>query len=684
MPTYEVDINGQTFEIEAPDDQSVQLAVRQLQGQSAQAPAPDGGGVTGALQSLGTGMADLASFGFADELGAGARYLGGKVLPWQSNVTYDQALEEVRGKDKAAQEANPNTYLAGQVLGGVGAATGLGRLGVSGANLVGAPASLGGRVALGAGEGAAYGGLYGAGSGEGAGGRATEALKNGALGMVVGGALPVVAQGASSAYRNIADRLAAGRVARDAGVNPEVARTLSQVLDADGTLGQQGMANMQRAGNESMLADAGPNARSVLDTAIQRGGPGAVSARRAIDERVARGAQDITTALDGTLGPPQGVFSAREGIRTSTAGARGDAYRAAYDQPINYADPRGQTIEQLIKTRVPQSAINEANALMRVEGASSKQILAKVADDGTVAFETLPDVQQLDYITRGLNEVAKKGEAAGAMGGQTALGRAYEGLSREIRSTLRDVVPEYGQALDVAADAIGQSKAVDLGSKALSPSMARDQFADAVEGMSAAERRGVAQGIRSQIDEKIANVTRAVQDGNMDAREAIKGLKDFSSRAARDKLVTLLGEEQAAALTNELDRVATSFELRASVAENSKTYARQAVSGRIDEMTAPGAVGTLAQGKPLNAVQRVAQALTGQTPEAIAGRQNAIYSDIADFLTRPADQAIPAFRAMTDFGNQSVANQVRASEIARILSEGGRPLVYPSAALLGK
>ncbi|MCZ4089323.1 hypothetical protein [Sinorhizobium psoraleae] len=161
-------------------------------------------------------------------------------------------------------------------------------------------------------------------------------------------------------------------------------------------------------------------------------------------------------------------FTAREGIRTGTQGARGDAYRIAYEQPINYADPRGQAIEQVIKTRVPQSAINEANALMRVEGASSKQILARVADDGTVTFEQLPDVQQLDYITRGLNEAAKKGEAAGAMGGQTALGRAYEGLSREIRSTLRDLVPEYGQALDVAADAIGQSKAVELGSKALS------------------------------------------------------------------------------------------------------------------------------------------------------------------------------------------------------------------------
>ena len=34
MPTYEVQVNGQTFEIEAPDDNSVQLAVRQLQNES--------------------------------------------------------------------------------------------------------------------------------------------------------------------------------------------------------------------------------------------------------------------------------------------------------------------------------------------------------------------------------------------------------------------------------------------------------------------------------------------------------------------------------------------------------------------------------------------------------------------------------------------------------------------------
>lgn len=695
MATYEVEVNGQTFEIDAPNDAAVQLAVRQLQSQSGQSPAPQGrhlsyeegvaemekerlGGTSGEIGAALTGyIGDLPIVGPA-LLGATERGAAG-LASLINGDSYGDNLARAQQTVQTAQEENPYARMAGGVAGNVATFGALGSTGL-GARVLGNTGSLGARVLA---SGLSSGAISGADAAiRGKDGR--EIATQAALGTVLGGALPLVARGASAAYRNIADRFAGNTVARLAGVRPEVARMLTDTLESDATLGARGQANMARAGGEAMLADAGPNARAVLDTAIQRGGSGALVAREAIEGRVGRGAQDLTTILDDTLGAPQGIFTAREGIRTGTSGARGAAYRSAYEQPINYADPRGMAVEQLIKTRVPQSAINEANALMRVEGASSKQILAKVADDGSVVFETLPDVQQLDYITRGLNEVAKKGEAAGAMGGQTALGRAYEGLSREIRSNLRDLVPEYGQALDIASDAIGQSKAVELGSKALSPSVSRDIFADAIDGMTAAEKRGVAQGIRSQIDEKVANVTRAVQDGNMDAREAIKGLKDLSSRAAHDKLTALLGQSESDRLINELDRISSSFELRASVAENSKTYARQAVSGRIDEMTSPGAIGTAAQGKPINALQRVAQALTGQTPEAINARQNAIYSEIAEFLTRPAARAIPAFQAMTNFGNQTAANQSRAALIDALISGTGRPLVYPASERLSK
>lgn len=682
MPTYEVEINGQTFEIEAPDDQSVQLAVRQLsQEQQPDEAQPDGGGFVGALNSFGTGIADMASFGFADEVGAGARWLGGKALPWQSNITYDEALQEVRGKDKAAAEANPGSYLAGQVTGGVGAGLGLAKSGVTLSGRLAPNASLLKRVGAGAAEGVLSGAAYGAGSGEGGADRLSQAGVNATIGGILGGTIPLAAQGVSSAYRSIVDHLAQSRAASGAGVSPEVARMLAETLEADGSLGPHGLANMQRAGGEAMLADAGPNARAVLDTAIQRGGPGSVLARGRIDDRVGRGAADLTSALDTSLGQPQGVFSTREAIRTGTAGARGAAYDDAFAKAIDYADPKAIEIEEIVKGRVPSSAIRKANELMRAEGLSSKQILAKIGDDGSVTFEKLPDVRQLDYITRALNDVAAEADGAGKLGGQTALGRAYENLSRDIRSRVKTLVPEYGKALDTAADAIERSNAVKVGSRALSPSIPRDEFADAVQGMSKAEKQNVAQGIRSSLDEKLANVTRAVQDGNMDAREGIKALRDLSSRAAKEKVSLVVGQSEADSLFRELDRITSSFELRASVAENSKTYARQAVSGRIDDVTSPGAIKTLAKGEPINATKRVLQALTGQTPEKITARQNEIYSQIADYLTRPASQSIPAFQAMQNYGSQISANQLRANEIARLLSLG-RYGVYPGSELI--
>lgn len=685
MPTYEVELNGQTFEIEAPDDQSVNMAVRQLQSQApapAQENPPVQGGYSDApewtkpITALGHGAADMATGGFLDEIGAAADYAGSHILPWREPKTYEQALAETRADDKSLVEQQPVANVAGQVLGGVALSSKLAERGLSLAANAPANAGLGSMILRGSGDAAALGGIYGAGSGEGTTGRAKEAAKGAAIGAVLGAAIPVAARGVSSAYRTVADALAANQAARRAGTSPEVARMLTETLNADGSLSPQGMANMQRAGQEAMLADAGPNARAVLDTAIQRGGPGAVSARNAIDARVARGAEDLTGSLDEALGAPEGVFTARQNIANAARPAMRDAYNAAYDTAINYADPRGQALEALIRDRIPGNIITDANRLMQLGGHRSQQIMANIADDGTVTFQQMPDVRQIDYITRALRQAAESGEGQGALGGQTPIGAAYQNLSRDIRGTLRDLVPEYGNALDTAADPISRSQAVRLGSRAISPSMRTDEFADALQGMSMAERGAVGQGIRSEIEHKVSNVTRTVQDGNTDAREAIKALKDLSSRANRQKISLAIGEDAANRLFDDVDRIATSFELRASVAENSKTYARQAISGRIEEATAPGPIGKVAQGEPIKGVKRVVQALTGQTPENIARRQDAIYSDIADYLTRPADQAIPAFRAMTDFGNQTLANRVRAQELARLLSSGQR-LAYP-------
>ena len=233
-----------------------------------------------------------------------------------------------------------------------------------------------------------------------------------------------------------------------------------------------------------MLADAGPSTQRLLDVSVTSGGAAPRIATEAINERASQEALQVTATLDEILGSPQGVNTARSKIRTSTAPSRENAYRIAYAQPIDYSSRTGMSLENLLK-RVPESAIGEANKLMRLEGESSRQILARVNDNGEVVFEQLPDVRQFDYITRALGDVAEAQNSAGKLGGTTQLGRATGNLQKLIRQQLRNAVPEYGTALDVAADAISRSRAIEAGADILKPSTSRETVRESLRGVSA-------------------------------------------------------------------------------------------------------------------------------------------------------------------------------------------------------
>lgn len=590
--------------------------------------------------------------------------------------SFDRSIGLQRELQRRSDERSPIASTVGGLAGGTLLAS---RLSPASLSVRVAPATLLGKMGVGAAEGAIGGAIYGAGEGEGG---ITDRLPQAGIGAAVGGALggavPLVASGVSSAYRNIADRATANSAASKAGVDPDVARLLSRTLSADDTLGSVGFSNMSRAGNEAMLADAGQNAQSVLDTAIQRGGPGATLAQRRIGERVSRDSQALSSALDNALGSPEGVTASRSAIREGSRTPISQAYDTAYGTPIDYSSELGKSIEDMVKNRVPGSVINQANRLMQLEGNQSKQLLARFANDGSYVLEQLPDVRQVDYITRALNQAAESGEGAGALGGQTTIGRAYQNLARDLRSAAREAVPEYGQALNLASDPIRRSQAVEAGSRVLSPSVKRDQVAELVKGASDAEKSAMAQGIRSQIDDTIASVRRTVADGNTTSREAYQAIRDLSSRSNRDKLSLIIGEIKAKPLFEELDRIAQSFNLQGSVAQNSKTFARQATNEAVTGMTEPGVIGRVAQGEPLNAGKRIIQALTGQTPEALTAKQDRVYSSIADLLTQPAQTAIPVFNATQKFAGELANNQVTANEIARLLMQG-RNIVYPAS-----
>lgn len=155
------------------------------------------------VDAFGRGIANSASFGFADELGAGARWLGGKVLPWQPNVTYDEALAEVRGSDKATADAHPVADIAGNVTGAVGLGSGLVKAGLSPTAAV---ANRGGRLLAVSGasalEGAALGAAQGFGQGEGGfENRVANAKTGGLYGGAIGLGTPLAISGVTNTVR---------------------------------------------------------------------------------------------------------------------------------------------------------------------------------------------------------------------------------------------------------------------------------------------------------------------------------------------------------------------------------------------------------------------------------------------------------------------------------------------------
>ena len=607
------------------------------------------------------------SFGFGDEMLAGLK-AGAKSIV--SDEDFKGLYETEVGKQRADLEQfkrdNPKTAIASEVLGAIPTAL---------AFPYARGATMAGKVLGNTGIGASAGALYGIGTGEGdLADRAGNAVLPTAIGGVGGAMGTVIGQGIGKGV----ERLARKRSAAKAGVDENVHDVLKETYGADA---QGAAGRMSQAGESAMMADAGPNTMALLDVAIQKSGPASVAARKAIDDRVTVASADVMQAMDDALGSPQGVKTIEAGLRNKTRTPVSAAYDTAYAQPIDYSSAAGKQIEDIISNRVPASAIRAANKLMRAEDTRSKQILIKVADDGTASFETLPDVRQLDYITRGLNQIADKEAGKGALGGTTQLGRVYGNLSRELRALTKDAVPEYDKALSMAAEPISARNALTLGREALTKRSV-SELKDEMAGMTPMERSHVAQGVREYIDENISKVQRAFTDANMDAREAAKALKQLSSRSARDKLTTIVGKEKADVMFNTLDEATSAFELKAAVAQNSKTFARENLTRRVTEQTQYGPLNSLRRGYPLQAVREFVGEQFGGSPQALAAKEDEIYSNLVNALTQRADPM--ALRRMVEANTPKLAGDktsVLAGKLASRLPLATIPMMQGAAYL---
>lgn len=707
MAKFELTYNGERYEVEAPDEQS---ALDAFQAQIVSAAPSSEERYNSALEEvrqsqfpymddqqwaeyssrfLGpSGFDDIVKqgqlFGFTDELDAGVGAFGSQVRNWlgdKSSPGFGEAygqyseLNQAR-RDLGRQQLGEPIALGAEVLGG---ATIFGPAASALQSAV-LPSRLS-TVATGLGTGAVMGGAYGFGSADE--NRLGAAAEGALVGGAVGAVAPYIADVGMSLYRGGQNWLARRTAAAEMGVSPEAAQIARQLTGFDTSLGPQGQANIAAAGNEAMLLDAGPNAQMAADFLMRRPGQAGGVINEALAGRASRDAYELQNVLNLYLGDPQGVATLRRNIAQGSATDRSTAYNAAYNAPIDYSSDLGRQLEDILRNRVDQNVINAANAQMRREGVQSRQIMATIADDGSVVYQQMPDVRQIDYITRALNDRAMANAGLGALGGQTAEGLSFQNLSGDLRGALRQAVPEYNTALETAADPIRRSQATQLGYDLLSPNIPRDRAAMQINAMSGPEREAVALGVRSRIDENIANVNRAVSTGREDdVSQALRALRDLTSQANRQKIALAIGDEDARLLFDEVDRIFISLQREALRRTGSQTAGRLYASETFDPAFNPQDIfSTAAQGKGIQAGQRIIQALTGMTPERMAGRADQIATDVARLLVAQGDDLSEITNSLNRYNSSANGSNAVANALARRALAFGGALPYPAAIL---
>ena len=698
MPTYEITApDGRKFRITGDSREGALNALRQhLAQQSAEpfvAPEPPPGFVldpnTGQMVDVGRiaeeqrqgPLGALGAFGGTAVKGIPfvGEYFDELIGATQGPVAQEVAREQVR----QFEEQHPNIALGGQVAAGLSAAVPAAVAAVPAA-VAAAPASLGAPASLAA-TGAFAGGIEGLISGYGAGvdpkSRAESAkqraIVGGAFGGAVGAVSPLVAALARRAgefgrraFRRVRPRTRAMRAAENAGITPTAREQVVRALQADEAATGAGEEALLRAGPEAMLAEAGPTSRALLDVATARSGEAGRVAREAVEQRATAAGRELSDVLDKTLGAPKGVRTTARSIAQRTAGQRQSAYDAAYASPIDYAADTGRNIEGVlarIPNRIKRSAIEKANEAMIAEGRRNRQIFMSVADDGTVTITRPPNVEQLDYIKRALGEIGA--EEIDQFGRRTGTGQRAARLAADLRTAVADAVPEYGRAVQLGGDKIAEDNALALGQRLFRRGTTREEVRELTENFTQAEKIAARQGLRSTIDEQLAQIQRTITDANVDAREATKIIKEFSSRANREKVGYILGKKPAERLFKEIDKAASSLDLRAAIAENSKTFVRTETGRAIRESIEGGPFYDLAAGRPINATQRVVQALTGITPQDLLRREDAVFSEIVQVLTQTrGEEAQRLLRGLLVTDVQKQIDAETAARIARVLA----------------
>jgi len=365
--------DGKNYEINAPEDASEHDVLAFMQQEISNPQPPD----VSQAESLGRGAVQGVTFGFGDEIYGAAKGAYDKVIgSGDFSGTYAKERDAVRTANDRAQEANPTSYFAGELGGGVALPFGFARAGVKGAQL--ANAGLKARSMAAAKEGAVYGAAYGLGNGEGDVGDQALSTIGGAIGGgAVGGALPGAIQLGGAALRvpsqvarvasnpqGVAAEKMAESFARDAG---------RESLRASNPMSRAAsyMATNRANGDKGMmLADmGGENTRNLVRAAVNMPNARAERFNQVLNRRQMTQPATLEKALSKELGAGDDFYKNIDDLVTKRDAAAAPLFRTAFmtDTPMTkglqsvLSRPTMQELDKQVSRRMMDEGVDASN-----------------------------------------------------------------------------------------------------------------------------------------------------------------------------------------------------------------------------------------------------------------------------------------------------------------------------------
>ena len=523
------------------------------------------------------------------------------------------------------------------------------------------------------------GAVSGAGRG-GEGGRLEGAIEGGAIGGAGGFAGGLLPPALIKGYENLKvsfRNVGAEDIARSLNISIPAAQVISNTFRDAGTDVKTALQNIFKAGEEGMVSDSGSAAQGLLDAAAATGGQAGQITAEEVTGRAARQGAALSTSMDDALGALPKVedqaadaLDMAENIGSSTKVPRQEAYDLAYNTPINYSAPQGMEVERVfnaLPNRFKGAAIARANEkadLVAYQTGQPKpeQILADIAEDGSISFSVMPNLRQLDQIKQAIGEVAFN--QVDSFGRPTADALDAIQWYREISSRLKDASPEYRKAVDLGGDKISLDNALDLGLDLLNPNMSARDVVRKMKGADKIEKQYAKLGVRSSVDDLISNVKATIASPDIDINALRTVFTQLSSKNSRDKIKHLLSASEAKQLFKDLDQAQMSLALRAAVAINSKTAVRKTQKEYVDELSPVGIVSHLLRLEPAKASQEAVKKITGETDALAVEARQEIYTDIAKVLTQIKGKE--ARTALKVIMRASKAEQVSNAELQAV------------------